>query len=199
MGIHGSIVALKLKRNKLTHHLIHELEESTHFNSEEIKILYSRFKDLVKVHKHKASISIPDFKDSLGVSDLRLAECVFTAFDKDGDKTIDFVEFAHGMSVISERATIEEKIRFIFDVFDPDRDGLVKTNELKEIMLLICKEKLTYLPEEQMEVLVQTTCNKIDSENKGVITFKQFEESVSDYPFLHSFTSLDIKKYLGTD
>ncbi|KAH0792334.1 EF hand family protein [Histomonas meleagridis] len=197
MGVQGSKIALKLKRDKLTHKTISELESSTHFSADEIKLLYSRFKDLVKVHKRKPGIKIHDFQDVFGISSLQLAEYIFSAFDANGDGIIDFKEFVHGFSSLCDRASQEERLKLAFHLFDLDKDGIVKISELQEIMLLIAKEKLTYLPDDQIEVLVTSACQKFDPDKTGSIDFKQFESHVSEYTFMTNFAGVDLKAYFA--
>jgi Ca2+-binding EF-hand superfamily protein len=51
-----------------------------------------------------------------------VAESAFRLFDRDRSGFIDFREFCCGLSIICLSST-NEKIRFVFDLFDLDRDG----------------------------------------------------------------------------
>lgn len=51
-----------------------------------------------------------------------MAESAFRLFDRDRSGFIDFREFCCGLSIICLSST-NEKIRFVFDLFDLDRDG----------------------------------------------------------------------------
>ncbi|KAH0788267.1 putative CNB1-calcineurin B, regulatory subunit [Histomonas meleagridis] len=195
MGGQGS--QIKLKKVKLTRKLITELASSSHFSEAEIKILYDRFQVLVKEHKHKGGINVADFMDILGMSSVQLTEYIFAAFDRNGDKTIDFPEYIHGLSPLCDRADASEKVEFLFHVFDMDKDGLIKIDKFKEIMAVVVKERSTYVPDEQVSILVDSTIRTIDPEGKGVVDFKQWKESVSNYPFLLNFASIDLKLLLS--
>ena len=54
-------------------------------------------------------------------------------FDRDRSGFIDFREFCCGLSIISLSST-NEKIRFVFDLFDLDRDGYLNRPELRTLL-----------------------------------------------------------------
>ena len=196
MGTQGS--RIQLKRIKLTNKLVSDLESSSHFSAQEIRILYNRFKDLIKSGKRKAGIKIPDFKLVLGVSSTKLTECIFAGFDRNGDKSIDFVEYISGVSALCDRAEVSEKAEFIFNVFDVGRKGKIKKSDFMEIMTLIIKERSGYISDDQVGVLVETSWKTLDSKDAGEIDFKQFQESISISPFLLGFATIDLKLLLSS-
>ncbi|KAH0790166.1 calcineurin subunit B [Histomonas meleagridis] len=139
------------------------------------------------------------FKDVFGISSRELAELTFSGFDLNGDGVIDFNEFVHGFSSICERAPQLERLKFGFNMFDLDKDGFIKTSELKEIMQLIAGQKMSYLPSDQIEVLVETAIQNFDPDKKGTIDFDTFKINVSKYTFLSNIGSVDLNKYLSND
>ena len=62
-----------------------------------------------------------------------MAESAFKLFDRNKTGVIDFREFCCGLSIISLSGT-SEKIRFVFDLFDLDRDGYLNKSELRTLL-----------------------------------------------------------------
>lgn len=62
-----------------------------------------------------------------------MAESAFRLFDRDRSGFIDFREFCCGLSIITLSST-NEKIRFVFDLFDLDKDGYLNRQELKTLL-----------------------------------------------------------------
>jgi len=58
-----------------------------------------------------------------------MGERLFSVFDRDNSGAIDFQEFLTGMGLIY-RGTVEEKKRFLFEMYDLDDDGVVTRAEL---------------------------------------------------------------------
>lgn len=63
----------------------------------------------------------------------QVAESAFKLFDRDKSGFIDFREFCCGLSIICLSSN-NEKIRFIFDLFDLDRDGYLNRQELRMLL-----------------------------------------------------------------
>lgn len=62
-----------------------------------------------------------------------MAESAFRLFDRDLSGLIEFREFCCGLSIICLSST-NEKIRFIFDMFDIDRDGYLNKQEFRVLL-----------------------------------------------------------------
>lgn len=92
---------------------------------------------------------------------------------------ITFGDYAHALSNLL-RGTIEEKISFVFKLYDLNNDNVITIDELSKIFLAVYRllgdnvnqkhDQSTY--EEQAERLY----NKIDPQQTGSITKEQFME-----------------------
>lgn len=92
---------------------------------------------------------------------------------------ITFADYAHALSNLL-RGTIDEKIEFVFKLYDLNNDNVITLDELSRIFFAVYRllgdnvnekhDQLTY--EQQAERLY----NKIDLEQCGSITREQFIE-----------------------
>ena len=64
-----------------------------------------------------------------------MCTCVFSrrSFDRDGNGSIDFQEFLITIKMTS-RGSIDEKLRWVFSLYDADGSGYVTKEELLDIL-----------------------------------------------------------------
>lgn len=130
----------------LTQYDVEEVQEHCggKFNSREIQCLYKRFRTLDKRHKGYISedelMSIPE----LAISPL--APRVTRVF-----QNLNFKDFCRVMSAMSDRATREDKLDFMFRVYDVDRDGYISFSDLETIVKHLVGSSLN---EEQVGELI---------------------------------------------
>ncbi|XP_075052334.1 guanylyl cyclase-activating protein 2 [Mixophyes fleayi] len=78
-----------------------------------------------------------EFKRFFGVTDNQEAadyvEHMFRAFDKNGDNTIDFLEYVAALNLVL-RGKLEHKLKWTFKVYDRDGNGCIDKTELLEIV-----------------------------------------------------------------
>ncbi|KAM8777139.1 guanylyl cyclase-activating protein 2 [Rhynchonycteris naso] len=67
-------------------------------------------------------------------------EGMFRAFDKNGDNTIDFLEYVAALNLVL-RGTLEHKLKWTFKIYDKDRNGYIDRLELLDIVEAIYKLK----------------------------------------------------------
>uniref|UniRef100_G1QEI5 Guanylyl cyclase-activating protein 2 n=1 Tax=Myotis lucifugus TaxID=59463 RepID=G1QEI5_MYOLU len=67
-------------------------------------------------------------------------EGMFRAFDKNGDNTIDFLEYVAALNLVL-RGTLEHKLKWTFKIYDKDRNGCIDRPELLDIVEAIYKLK----------------------------------------------------------
>uniref|UniRef100_A0A3B5BI76 Guanylyl cyclase-activating protein 2 n=1 Tax=Stegastes partitus TaxID=144197 RepID=A0A3B5BI76_9TELE len=107
-------------------------------NNEEIDVkalqdMYKRFvlecpSGLLFLHEFKRFFGV----DPTGEAS-EYAENMFRAFDKNGDNTIDFLEFVAALNLVF-RGDLEHKLRWSFKVYDKDSNGYVDRDELRSII-----------------------------------------------------------------
>jgi len=113
----------------LTQYDVEELSAhcGSKFNQREIEALYKRFRSLDR--GHKGYISAEEFFNIPELSINPLARRLERLFE-----SVNFKEFVAFLSAFSSRASTDDKLQFLFTVYDIDGDGYVGANDM-ELML----------------------------------------------------------------
>ena len=193
MGAKGS----KPKCGKPTKEDFLWLEKNTKFTAEEIKILWQRFKVLSNSQKKDYLIDIHEFQTAMGFKANEFTQRIFAAFDHDQSAKIDFVEFTTGLYALSKRATIQDKAKFCFAVYDIDRNGKIDTSELREVLVTSIEANSSVkVPTEQLEQIISATFAKMDTNGDGQIELAEFEAEAVKNPAILACVNLDIDELL---
>jgi len=115
---------------------------------------------------------------------------IFTLFDENDDKVINFREFLCGLSVFCKKGTLEEKLRFSFNVYDVDGDGNISRNELHMMLKASLFENHMDLSEDQMVALVDATFAEADLNGDGLISYDEYRVMVDKHPNIISNMTL---------
>lgn len=122
------------RQSKLAPKTLAELRNQTNFTVEELQEWYKEF----KASWPKGSLTEDEFKGvysaifPLGDA-AEFARHVFRVFDKNNDGLLDFREFMCGFSVVL-RGSLEEKLKFSFNIYDIDGNGFITRNEMSAIL-----------------------------------------------------------------
>eukprot|EP00727_Mastigamoeba_balamuthi_P007799 m51a1_g364 hypothetical protein (199) ;mRNA; r:601183-602152 len=151
-------------------------------------------------------ISRDAFKKILaGVMHDELAEQVFDSFDRDGNNTMDVHEYLMMMGV-THGGTIEQKLRASFGLFDKNGDGVLSKEEVREMFILIVKQKKTAQMLRQtgakphakpepidakglaaIDGIINTVFDKVDKDHNGVLDIDEFLLGFSEHPEVCGF------------
>ncbi|CAM9562557.1 unnamed protein product, partial [Ectocarpus sp. 13 AM-2016] len=99
----------------------------------EIKVIKETFKDLCHVNGGSMRIDKETFLQYLPLPGLLGAERLFAVFDKKSSGEIDYEEFVCGLAVTC-RGSWEEKVEFIFNLYDIHGQGAVNRDELAALL-----------------------------------------------------------------
>nr|ALS04147.1 calcineurin subunit B isoform 1 [Acartia pacifica] len=140
------------------------------FSTDEVARLQKRFKKLDLDHSGSIStnelLSLPELKDN------PLVKRVVAIFDRDNSGEIDFKEFVEGLAMFVVKSTErEQKLKFLFSVYDLDGDGLIANDELFTVLKMMVGSNLK---DTQLQQMVDKTINALDKDEDGKINFEEF-------------------------
>ncbi|KFZ60950.1 EF-hand calcium-binding domain-containing protein 1, partial [Podiceps cristatus] len=132
------------------------------------------------------------FRDTLhstfGMMDDMLMDRVFRTFDRDNDSCISVVEWVEGLSVFL-RGTLEERIKYCFEVYDLNGDGYISREEMFQMLKnSLLKQPSEEDPDEGIKDLVDIVLKKManvpfllqDYDHDGKLSLTDFEKAVRD-------------------
>lgn len=122
------------------------------------------------------------------------AENMFRAFDKNGDNTIDFLEFVAALNLVF-RGSLEHKLRWSFKVYDKDGSGYVDRDELRAIMDSIYRVKKGRRVDKEditVEQAVDRLMQAVDADGDGHISLDEFLQGAQQDPWVLNMLKLDM-------
>ena len=173
------------------------LAETTKFTPDEINLLWEKFKTVSNSMVKDYLIDINEFRKAMALRSNEFTQRIFAAFDADGSRRIDFMEFVTGLYALSSRATISDKAKFCFAVYDIDKNGFIEKNELMEVLRFsLGTNSAVKLPEDQLENIVNSTFQKMDTNGDGKIELSEFEAEAKRNPAILACVNVDIDNLL---
>ncbi|KAK5576604.1 hypothetical protein RB653_007748 [Dictyostelium firmibasis] len=148
---------------------LEQMKDSSSFSEAELKKLYRRFQMLDK--DGSGTLTTDEF---LSIPDLALnplLERVIQIFDQNKDNEIEFSEFVGTLATLSHKGTKEDKLKFLFQIYDIDCDGLISNGELFQVLKMMVG---TNLNDVQLQQIVDKTIIEGDYDKDGKISFDEF-------------------------
>jgi serine/threonine-protein phosphatase 2B regulatory subunit len=165
--------------------------KTTHFSEAEIEELHKRYDLLSKSRTKDGKVDVNEFQKALGIKNPEFATQIFREFDVNGVKNIDFEEFLKGLSQTSKKATLEEKARFCFKIYDIDGSGSIDHGEFRKIILLSVRENHS-LSEADAQKTTNDLFQKFDASHDGKISLNEFITKSTKFPQVLNFVSFSI-------
>lgn len=160
-----------------------DLVGKSNFNHEELQRLLARFNKLDK--DSSGSIEKEEFLAIPAIHSNPLSQRLMEVFDADGDGQVDFGEFVSALSIFSSKGNKKEKLKFAFNVYDVDRDGLLSNGELFIVLKAMVGNNLQ---DEQLQQIVDKTIIEADQDGDGKLTFAEFLKIVDSSTIAESLT-----------
>ncbi|XP_075995331.1 calaxin [Genypterus blacodes] len=116
---------------------------------------------------------------TFGITDDVILDAVFKTFDKENDGLVTVEEWIEGLSVLL-RGTLEEKIKYCFQVYDLNGDEYVSREEMLRLFKdCFLKLPLEDGPEEAVRDVVELTLKMMDHDKDGRLSYEDFEKAVT--------------------
>uniref|UniRef100_A0A8C7GJI6 Calaxin n=1 Tax=Oncorhynchus kisutch TaxID=8019 RepID=A0A8C7GJI6_ONCKI len=118
--------------------------------------------------------------NTFGMTDDMIMDRVFRAFDKDNDSYVSVKEWIEGLSIFL-RGTLDEKIKYCFDVYDLNGDGYISREEMFHMLKnSLIRQPTEEDPDEGIKDLVEITLKKMDHDHDSRLSYADFEKAVRD-------------------
>ncbi|XP_015343214.1 guanylyl cyclase-activating protein 2 [Marmota marmota marmota] len=117
-----------------------EVETSGEMDVAELQEWYKKFvmecpSGTLFMHEFKRFFKVTDNEEAT-----QYVEGMFRAFDKNGDDTIDFLEYVAALNLVL-RGSLEHKLKWTFKIYDKDGNSCIDRLELLDIVEAIYKLK----------------------------------------------------------
>ncbi|KYQ89227.1 protein phosphatase 2B [Tieghemostelium lacteum] len=152
-----------------------QMKDATNFSDGELKKLYRRFQMLDK--DGSGTLTTDEF---LSIPDLALnplLERVLQIFDQNKDKEIEFSEFASTLSTLSQKGSKDDKLKFLFQIYDIDCDGYISNGELFQVLKMMVGSNLNDV---QLQQIVDKTIIEGDLDKDGKISYDEFSAMIGN-------------------
>ncbi|KAK8386529.1 hypothetical protein O3P69_010870 [Scylla paramamosain] len=164
----------------------------TGFTRENLEWLEQMFRQALG---RKQELSFDDFKKIVHSRNSFFAERVFQIFDRDNSGTVSLSEFLDAMHQFAGKSP-NDKIKFLFRVYDLDGDGLIQQSELQKVMKACMEENGMRFSDEQIQDLTQAMFEDADTQNTGAITYESLKAQLEKHDGLIENLSISIDRWL---
>jgi Ca2+-binding EF-hand superfamily protein len=140
---------------------LQELQKTTHFGELELKVLFSKYTEVVSKNQGKMNkeLFVQCCQELLKMNGSDpLIEQYYKLFDKDDNGLIDFREFVTGASILLKGTPIE-KMKFIFSCYDINRNGTIEKCEMRQLLSSMFNKGLQMLEDVLKSLNIQNQGN----------------------------------------
>ncbi|GAB9472178.1 hypothetical protein Gpo141_00009363 [Globisporangium polare] len=179
---------------KLSDKQVQQFAQSTHFTSEEVVALSVHYDLISSAARDDGLIDRSDFQTALGftVKESLYVDRIFQLFDANGDSCISFGEFLQSVSILSSKASTEEKLRFSFDILDFDRDNKLSRQELLSMLEACIQENAINIPKDCLDTIVAKTMEDVDADKDGFISYDEYRALGDNNPQMLNHVTFNI-------
>ena len=148
-----------------------------------------QFTEAITRNKSEMHVTLADFVNNFYFKEPFLAHRLFDYLDRDKSGYLSLHEFINGLEVVVNGSQ-EEKMGFLFKVFDVDGNGRIDFNELK-MMLRCCMDDSPSLDvQETVDDLATVLFRDTDIDDSGDISLNELKEAFKRHDGL--FKSLSV-------
>ena len=171
--------------------------ETTKFKEEELKRWYQTFMK----NNPDGQLRKERFQEMFSqlYESERLADHIFNKLDLNQDGHVSFQELMLNLS-ITMKGSNNERLEWVFDVYDLDGNGEITLTEMKHILMFIRdNSNATEIPEDAFNAQIEDIFNTVDTDSNGVLSLEEFIEGMNMYPSFWDMLKLQPTHKRGTD
>ncbi|CEG39291.1 calcineurin b-like protein 1 isoform 1 [Plasmopara halstedii] len=196
---HSRSVPPPLPAQSLLETKLAEVEVSAVFSQPELLIIRKHLAAVLDQHENDAVV-IP--KDEFfrflaggdGSTSSLYVNRLYAIFDMTKKGHVTFEDLMKGLSLLSQKATREQKLMLSFYLLDPEGTGFITkkmTTELLRSCLAECNELEISLSEKELAYIVDNTFLDADLDRNGVIDLNEYQALDAKHPGLFDFLTVD--------
>ena len=121
--------------------------------------------------------------DALGDQADFLADSMFKSFDIDSNGTMDFTEYMLAINSTGLN-TPEDKLKWMFDVFDKDGGGTISTEEIDVVLQGLFEMSGKDFEDNELDLVTRDIMDAIDADGDGEVTKDEFIENAMKCQFI---------------
>jgi serine/threonine-protein phosphatase 2B regulatory subunit len=159
------------------------------FSVDEIKALWCYFK---KINSQQEFINRKQFQAAMLFKDSALLDRIFRVFDLDDDNQISFPEYLSCLSIISSKATKEDKLKFSFQIYDFDGDSYISTTDLTAVVAATLREHQIVILRAEIDQIVSNTMREANSKRANMIAFDEYVTMIHNKPHMLAQLTINI-------
>ncbi|XP_076647096.1 NADPH oxidase [Halictus rubicundus] len=162
------------------------------FDEASLEWLEKIFKEMVGNEKE---IKREEFNKIVTSKNPFFTDRAFEIFDEDNSGAISLQEFLDAMHQFAGKSP-DDKIKFLFKVYDIDGDGLIQLRELEHVMRACMEENGMEFSDEQIKELTIALFEDADQANRGEITYEALKNQLEKHGGLLENLSISIDRWL---
>ncbi|CAF1117807.1 unnamed protein product [Rotaria sp. Silwood1] len=141
------------------------------------------------------SMDLETFKNSFQFKVPELADCLFNYLDTDKTGQLTLDKFIRNLEFLTE-ANDNEKVEFLFKIFDRDGDGTIDFDEMKLLFRCFLEQSPSLDMEETLAELTATLFQETDVDHSGDISFDELSNALRQNEHLFKVLSLSTSSWI---
>ncbi|XP_059089823.1 guanylyl cyclase-activating protein 2-like isoform X2 [Tigriopus californicus] len=123
--------------------------------------------------------------EALGEEAQSIADAIFKVFDENKSGDLDFVEYMMAVNS-TQLETPEDKLQWIFKMYDKDCSGNIETEELVHMFQTLFDMSDVKIDATQMTMLTNDVMQTLDEDGNGLIDMHEFVSGSMKTPFIYN-------------